>query len=515
MSWIPNAPNAGRLLNSLRSTNYDNYLAIADLVDNSGEAQASIIKIDVKTENKQVVFRIADNGTGMTRPQLLEALKLGSISERPETERLLSGLGKFGFGLKTATLAIGRRTTVFTRAGIGTPLLKGVNDLDEITRRNEFVTLIDEASAEEIEWFESVVGKSSGTIVAIDNCDNVQNSNTTQFTQLLARRLGRIYRHFLWAKKFEIIVNGTTVSPFDPLNWNGEKVTKWDDNELVIEIKDGDLVVKESVSIKIALLYKGYADKENDSSLTRDQGISLVRNNREVGHALTLGIYKKDAWTNYFRCEIRFSGKLDKYFGVSFTKNNDDRAINQSLLDQLSKYIKPQINSISKRLQRDVRVETPEEMKAVHELSEDLIFKKSAVLITPPVVKEKRSPKNGLNNTDKDKSDETGSPRTPGSKNQPGFLKKAHFEFAQLGADGQFYISEQRGQTTVVTWNTQHPFYALISNNITQDRLVNALDFLVYSLASAEMISFTSDDQIAILNNYKQIVSTNLRTLLS
>ena len=40
-----NTPNAGKLIESLRSIGYSNYSAIADLVDNSLDAHATNVKI--------------------------------------------------------------------------------------------------------------------------------------------------------------------------------------------------------------------------------------------------------------------------------------------------------------------------------------------------------------------------------------------------------------------------------------------------------------------------------------
>jgi len=97
-------------MNSLRDLGYDFASAVADLVDNSIEAGSTVIAIDVEFEGDDSWVRIADNGCGMTPDQLREALRYGAEREYDEED-----LGKFGLGLKTASLSQCRRLTVASR----------------------------------------------------------------------------------------------------------------------------------------------------------------------------------------------------------------------------------------------------------------------------------------------------------------------------------------------------------------------------------------------------------------
>src|SRR5437899_1999982 len=100
----PNDPNAGRLVESLRHLGYGNYEALADIVDNSIDADAQNLKITIQQKNTQHQISIADNGHGMSRHVLDQAMRLGSMTERDHN----SDLGKFGMGLVTASLSIAR-----------------------------------------------------------------------------------------------------------------------------------------------------------------------------------------------------------------------------------------------------------------------------------------------------------------------------------------------------------------------------------------------------------------------
>ena len=81
--------------------NYDLALALADIVDNSITAGASAIDIDANYEKNEI--RISDNGSGMTEPDLIRAMRIGS--KNPRDERAPNDLGRFGLGMKTASFS--------------------------------------------------------------------------------------------------------------------------------------------------------------------------------------------------------------------------------------------------------------------------------------------------------------------------------------------------------------------------------------------------------------------------
>jgi HSP90 family molecular chaperone len=89
---------------------YDFATAVADLVDNSIAARAGVVAIDVEFDGDDSWLRIADNGKGMTPSELREAMRYGA--ERDYDAR---DLGKFGLGLKTASLSQCQRLTVASR----------------------------------------------------------------------------------------------------------------------------------------------------------------------------------------------------------------------------------------------------------------------------------------------------------------------------------------------------------------------------------------------------------------
>jgi sensor histidine kinase regulating citrate/malate metabolism len=73
-------PSAKRLIRSLRDIGYEFVDAVADIVDNSIEAEATAISIRLEFNGEDSYLTIADNGIGMASKEIHEALRFGSNS---------------------------------------------------------------------------------------------------------------------------------------------------------------------------------------------------------------------------------------------------------------------------------------------------------------------------------------------------------------------------------------------------------------------------------------------------
>ncbi len=94
-------PSARCLIKSLRDMGYDFTQAVADVIDNSmPPKRATLVAIDIEFDGDDSWVRIADNGSGMKPDALREALRFGSDRAYKDDD-----LGKFGLGLKTASLS--------------------------------------------------------------------------------------------------------------------------------------------------------------------------------------------------------------------------------------------------------------------------------------------------------------------------------------------------------------------------------------------------------------------------
>lgn len=104
---------AKSLMTGLRAIGYSFSSAVADIIDNSISAGATEIKIHSDPLANIPYFCIIDNGCGMSAKELDNAMLPGSDrSEKIECEQ---ELGRFGLGLKSASLSQCREFTVASK----------------------------------------------------------------------------------------------------------------------------------------------------------------------------------------------------------------------------------------------------------------------------------------------------------------------------------------------------------------------------------------------------------------
>ncbi|MBZ5502063.1 MAG: ATP-binding protein [Acidobacteriia bacterium] len=442
----PNDPNASRLVESLRHLGYGNYEAIADIVDNSIDAEAPKISIKIQQKGGQPIITIADDGQGMTEPVLDQAMRLGSLTSRD----LNSDLGKFGMGLVTASLSLARQCHVITRTSEGT--FSSAWDVDEIVSQNKFVKHLDKANDEECARLKDEIGTAKGgTLVTLSKCDNLGNKNLSSFASNLKHHLGRVHRYFIAAGR---------------------------------EIR----------SLKA-------------------QGFSVMRNQREVMNAVSLNFFTKHNDFNRMRGELFFPAALDGMVGIEFTKRQVD--FEQSLFDQLAAVLVPTCRTIKHREATKKRIHSGEAQVQLHNQAAKVIAEKDKLLIKPKAVIEKRMPA-----------------RVPGSRNvrdetttheRRNFTRTQEIETRlncqireeRMGPNGQIYECDMEGRKLILRYNIEHPFYQrFVVDNLSDSRAVTAADFLIYSMASAEL-KMMDDGELEAVNNFKAVLSANLRTLLN
>lgn len=107
-------PYAPILVESTRSIGYSFESALADIIDNSLGKSATEINVIFSSKDPQLVA-VIDNGMGMSEDELESAMRYGSKSSLDVRDK--DDLGRFGLGLKTASLSQCRKLTVITKKG--------------------------------------------------------------------------------------------------------------------------------------------------------------------------------------------------------------------------------------------------------------------------------------------------------------------------------------------------------------------------------------------------------------
>ncbi len=137
MKFIDMPPFAPVLMESTRAMGYSLEDAVADIIDNSIAAGAEMVSIQFSPYESIPYVSILDNGGGMTKEEINDAMRYGSYSSL--NERASSDLGRFGLGLKTASLSQCRCLTVISKKGHEVEARRW--DLDEIYNKGTWALI--------------------------------------------------------------------------------------------------------------------------------------------------------------------------------------------------------------------------------------------------------------------------------------------------------------------------------------------------------------------------------------
>lgn len=160
-------PDPASLAESLRDFGYTLPTALADLLDNSLTAGATDIRIQIEAAGADSHIAVIDNGGGMTPDELTNAMRMGTSG--PIAARGTGDLGRFGLGLKTASLSQGRCVTVITKSKTDTEPTIRRWDLRHIAA-SKWQLLKNPADAAR-DYVGSIASMPHGTAVVIEDLD--------------------------------------------------------------------------------------------------------------------------------------------------------------------------------------------------------------------------------------------------------------------------------------------------------------------------------------------------------
>lgn len=215
-------PDPVSLIESMRSVGYSVEAAIADIVDNSLSAGSRTVRIQYDASNQPYVA-ILDDGRGMAAEELTNAMRHGSSN--PADQRGANDLGRFGLGLKTASLSQSRQLTVVSKKdGLITARRW---DLDVVRDSGKWLVVIpDSLQLDDLPMFKLLVSQQSGTLVVWQDLDRLvadardpQNEITTRMEPLF-EHLALVFHRFTQNEgghpAVNITVNGLPLPPRDP-----------------------------------------------------------------------------------------------------------------------------------------------------------------------------------------------------------------------------------------------------------------------------------------------------------
>lgn len=318
-------PPSVELLESMRSVGYSLEAAISDLIDNSISAGARNIDIDLEP-NAASHVAILDDGSGMLPTTATEALRLaGSVGSRNSDD-----LGRFGLGLKTASLSQARQLTVVTKNSNVVTALRW--DIDHIrsTGRWSLLKLSDEEMAI-LPWVARLLEREQGTLVLWQNLDLLLGDSSDpggllrEKVKPLSEALSLTFHRFMDSPKTRIwiTVNGTPLEPTDPFLTTNPKTQK----TLPQKISIGS----ESVKVIAYTLphLSGLTSEELKRSDLREkmreyQGFYIYRNRRLISHGHWYGLARVDEVSKQTRILVDVPNTLDHLWQLDIKKSRVD-----------------------------------------------------------------------------------------------------------------------------------------------------------------------------------------------
>ena len=219
------APRADTLMESLRATGYSLPDAISDLIDNSIYAGAGNIWLNFHWDGAASRVTILDDGCGMSENDLVAAMRVGSQS--PIESRDPSDLGRFGLGLKTASISQARSLTVATNCADG----RGVSirrwDLDHLIATRDWQLLRLSPNNDGIHGLEDLQKLSHGTLVVWEKLDRLVGDVDVDDAPARGEFLGSLrtleehlamvfHQYMIQRNRIKIWLNGRQVERWDP-----------------------------------------------------------------------------------------------------------------------------------------------------------------------------------------------------------------------------------------------------------------------------------------------------------
>lgn len=325
MQIIDLPPIAPTLIESTRAIGYSLETAIADIIDNSIAANAS--KVDISFFPLHGAYiSILDNGNGMDSNELTKAMQYGS--QNPLDKRKNSDMGRFGLGLKTASLSQCRVLTVATKKNGIIQARRWDIDFVKSTGKWTLISLGDD-EIEGIPDINKLRILDSGTIVVWENLDRMKEG-TIDFEKSMGKQidvvrdhLALIYHRYLSGesglRKLTVSINEVEINPIDPFLIKKSDQTM---QEEVYKIRGALIRVQPFILPHISKMtteeIKTVGGKEG---LRKQQGFYIYRNKRLLVWGTWFRMMRKGELSKLARIRVDIPNTLDNLWTLDIKKS--------------------------------------------------------------------------------------------------------------------------------------------------------------------------------------------------
>jgi hypothetical protein len=346
-------PPEADLMESMRAIGYSLKTAVADLCDNSIAAGASSIHLAWAIDGGPFVY-LLDDGSGMSREGVRVAMRLAGKS--PLAQRDASDLGRFGLGLKTASMSQARSLTVVTKQG--RHIFAAEWDLDHLRSVGKWVMRwLEPEDYEALPGFAGLTTQTTGTLVVwrkldqlIDDLESAEKALSGRFEEVAAH-LGLVFHRFLGAKanRLRIAVNGSPVPTFDPF-LEGE-ISVIDRGITSVHVGAGIVNVQPFILPNLNSMTRSQRDKAifDELKMREAQGFYVYRNKRLLAWGTWFRVAPMDESGRLARVRVDTDNTLDAQWKLGIMKSTVQPP--KVLLDALKRLV-PNILENSSRVVR-------------------------------------------------------------------------------------------------------------------------------------------------------------------
>lgn len=358
MKKIENPPIANYLMGSMRYMGYSFEDAVADIIDNSISAKCHVVKVLFSKEPSNLYVGILDDGKGMSSKELFRAMCYGCQAN--ETEREETDLGRFGLGMKSASLSQCKKMTVVSKCKGEISAYRW--DYDEVSKRTNngkwYVLELEYDEIRSLNCFEELDKLNEGTLVLWEDFDVLYKASggfvyesLTKHRDNLLDNLALTYHRFISEDGVEIYVNYAKIEALDPFlskrsdnTWGTIRQPMNDSKgkQHFIEITPYKLPFVSDMSEKEKKLIGG------DDKMNRMQGYYIYRGKRLIKYGTWFGTPRHEV-SKYGRVKVDIPNSMDDIWKVDVMKRN------ASIPRELSKLLDKTIGSLIEKSTKQTR----------------------------------------------------------------------------------------------------------------------------------------------------------------
>ncbi|AGA08333.1 ATP-binding protein [Sinorhizobium meliloti] len=321
------APSPYALLRSLRGLGYSPETALADLVDNSLAAGARQVRIHLDWRDGNPLVEILDDGAGMNFERLVEAMRFGGTG--PDAERQDGDLGRFGLGLKTASLSQCRELTVASRHNGSVARLAW--DIDSVGQKWSAAVPDASPSGELATEFQS---SGNGTLVSwsrMDRLGSLWGLDRDTFNDRISdirAHLAMTFHRFLSGetRRLAVSVNGRALAAWDPFCRSHDATIALPRD--IIRGPDGVVIARPYILPHRDRFAneREWEDAGGPSGWVERQGFYVYRGDRLVSAGGWLGLGGARAWTReessrLARIAVDLPASMDEAWRIDIRKS--------------------------------------------------------------------------------------------------------------------------------------------------------------------------------------------------